>query len=169
MPASETSSALLVPLAGHELGHAVWRNRALGGGAHATLQNRGEELFKKNMNEFRKLFPEYNPDDIVAKEVLPESIAAAVGDAVFQAEELFCDMFAYSIFGESYVYAFAYILAPGLGRVSGTKYPTYKTRIKVLKKIAEAEGDILPDVGALKFSDEPPRANPRDRIHSRND
>jgi len=27
LPASEAASALLVPLAGHELGHAVWRNR----------------------------------------------------------------------------------------------------------------------------------------------
>ena len=164
MPASETSSALLVPLAGHELGHAAWRNRGLGGGAHATLQFRCEELFKKNMDEFRKYFSEYDPHDIVNKEVLPELIAAAVEDAVLQAEELFCDMLAYALFGESYVYAFAYILAPGSGRVSGTKYPSYRTRMDVLKKIAETEGVVLPDVNALKFSDEAPRSNPRDRF-----
>lgn len=29
LPASEAASALLMPLAGHELGHAVWRNRGL--------------------------------------------------------------------------------------------------------------------------------------------
>jgi hypothetical protein len=166
MPASETSNALLVPLAGHELGHAVWRNRGLGGGAHATLQYKCEDLFKaqKNMEDFCKYFPEYKPNDIVGKEILLESIAGAVEDAVFQAEELFCDMFAYSLFGPSYVHAFTYILAPGSGRMSGTKYPSHKTRISVLKKIAEAEGDSVPDIDALRFSDEAPRSNPRERF-----
>jgi len=166
MPASETSNALLVPLAGHELGHAVWRNRGLGGGAHTTLQYRCEELFRtpKNMEDFSKYFPEYKPNDIVGKEFLPESIAVAVEDAVLQAEELFCDMFAYSLFGQSYVHAFTYILAPGLGRMSGTKYPSHKTRIDVLRKIAGAEGDTLPDVKTLKFSEEVPRSNPRERF-----
>jgi hypothetical protein len=121
MPASETSSALLVPLAGHELGHAVWRNRGLGGGAHATLQYKSDDLFEKNIDEFRKLFTEYNPNDIVNKEILPESKAVAVEDAVFQAEELFCDMFAYALFGESYsTHLHIFLrLAQGVSRARG--------------------------------------------------
>ncbi len=115
LPASEAATALLVPLAGHELGHAVWRNRGIGGSAHATLQARCEQLFNKNSEEFKKYFPAYNPNDMIAKEILPEAIAEFVEIAVFQAEELFCDMFAYALFGESYLYAFAYILAPGRG------------------------------------------------------
>jgi hypothetical protein len=31
LPASEAASALLLPLAGHEIGHAVWRNLGIGG------------------------------------------------------------------------------------------------------------------------------------------
>ncbi len=164
MPASEAASALLLPLAGHELGHAVWRNRGIGGGAHATLQYRCEDLYNKNMDEFKKHFPDYKPDDIIYKELLPEAIALSVEYAVFQAEELFCDLFAYSIFGESYLYAFAYILAPGAGRVPGSKYPSYKTRISVLKETARTEGVVLPDMGSLRFADEPQRGIPRERF-----
>jgi hypothetical protein len=54
LPASEAATALLVPLAGHELGHTVWRNRGIGGSTHATLQARCELLFKDNMSEFQK-------------------------------------------------------------------------------------------------------------------
>src|SRR5262249_36056001 len=96
LPASEAASALLVPLAGHELGHAVWRNRGIEGGAHATLQYRCEELYKRNFEEFKRQFPDYDANDMVHKELLPEAIAQSVEYAVFQAEELFCDLFAYA-------------------------------------------------------------------------
>ena len=103
LPASEAATALLVPLAGHELGHAVWRNRGIVGSAHATLQSRCEKLYEQNMPEFRRHFPDYDPGDIVSKELLPEAIAESVELAVFQAEEVFCDLFAYAVFGESYL------------------------------------------------------------------
>lgn len=167
LPASEAATALLVPLAGHELGHAVWRNRGIGGSAHATLQARCEILFQQNMPEFKKHFPEYDPTDIVYKEILPETIAEAVEIAVFQAEELFCDLFAYAVFGESYLYSFAYILAPGSGRSRTTMYPSYKTRMSVLKDVAAKEGVTLPGIDALDFIDEVARLIPRDRFVAR--
>jgi hypothetical protein len=158
---------LLVPLAGQELGHAVWRNRGIGGSTHATLQARCELLFKDNMSEFQKYFPDYNPNDIVYKELLPEAISKTVEYAVFQAEELFCDMFAYAVFGESYVYAFSYILAPGSGRPRTSMYPSYKARISVLKDIAASEGVTLPGTDSLDFVDEIVRHDPRDRFINR--
>jgi hypothetical protein len=164
LPATEAASALLLPLAGHELGHAVWRNRGIGGGAHATLQFRCENSYKSQMEEFKKYFPEYDPDDLVYKELLPEAIGLSVEYAVFQAEELFCDMFSYAIFGASYLHAFAYILAPGFGRMPGSRYPSHKTRISVLASIASKEGAKLPAIGSLSFSDETPRGNPRERF-----
>lgn len=164
LPASEAASALLVPLAGHELGHAVWRNRGIGGGAHATLQYRCEELYAKNLPEFKRLFPDYRPDDIVSKEILPEAIAQSVEYAVFQAEELFCDLFAYAIFGESYLFAFSYILAPGSGATRRSKYPSYKTRIKTLQEIAKSEGANLPDLDVLNFRTEIEASDPRARF-----
>lgn len=164
MPASEAARALLVPLAGYELGHAVWRNRGIGSGAHADLQRRCVNLYTEHKTKFEKHFPDYDPNEMFYKEILPEAIALSVEYAVFQAEELFCDMFAYAIFGESYLYAFSYILAPGSGRLPGSKYPSYKTRISVLRNIAEAEGVMLPDMASLEFIDESPRGDLQERF-----
>lgn len=162
MPATEAASALLVPLAAHELGHAVWRNRGIGASALAVLQARCVDLYSENMPDFKRYFPEYRPADMIQKELLPEAIGKSVEYALFQVEELFCDMFAYSLFGESYLYAFAYILAPGSGRVAGSKYPSYKTRIEVLNRIGLEEGVTLPDLAALSFAQEATRRPPRE-------
>jgi hypothetical protein len=167
LPASEAATALLIPLAGHELGHAVWRNRGVGGSAIGILQDRCEQSFRNNMPEFNKYFPEYDAADIVYREVLPETIVKTVEYAVFQAEEIFCDMFAYAVFGESYLHAFSYILAPGSGRSRTSMYPSYSMRISVLKDVAAKEGVHLPGTDALDFIDERPRQNPRDRFIAR--
>jgi hypothetical protein len=164
MPSSEAASALLLPLAGHELGHAVWRNRGVGGGVQAVLQPRCEELYAENFEDFQNHFPEYSPTDIVYRELLPEAVSRSVDYAMFQAEELFCDMFAYALFGESYVYAFAYILAPGSGMVPASKYPTHKIRMTVLRDIAQMEGVRLPELSDLNFAEERERRLPRDRF-----
>lgn len=163
LPASEASSALLLPLAGHELGHAVWKNRGIEGSMHATLQTRCEDLFNKDMAEFKKQFPDYDSDDMIRKEILPEAIADTVGYAVLQAEELFCDLFAYAIFGASYLFAFAYIVAPGLGRSRSPDYPSNATRISTLKDVASKEGIALPDLSAFEFAEENLRADGRSR------
>jgi hypothetical protein len=166
LPASEAASALLLPLAGHELGHAAWRNRGIGGGVHTTLQLKCEDSYNGQMTEFKRQFPEYDETDFVNKEILPEAIALSVEYAVFQAEELFCDMFAYALFGESYLYAFAYILAPGSGRLPGSRYPSHKARIETLIGIATREGSLLPDFASLGFSEDRTRGSgtPRDRF-----
>ena len=167
LPASEAATALLVPLAGHELGHAVWKNRGIGGSQHAALQTRCEQLFKDNISEFKKHFPGYKEDDIVYKEILPEAISTTVEYAVFQAEEIFCDMFAYAVFGQSYVYAFSYILAPGSGRPQASMYPSYKTRLSILREIAAREAVNLPRTEDLDFTDQSPRPDPQDRFINR--
>jgi len=153
LPASEAASALLVPLAGHELGHAVWRNRGIEGSTHVTVQYKCQELFKKEKTfvEFKERFPEYDPTHMVAKEILPETIAQSVEYAVFQAEEIFCDLFAYAVFGEGYVHAFSYILAPGSASHRRSKYPSYETRISTIQQVAQQEGVSLPDTQALNF------------------
>lgn len=151
MPASEAASALLLPLAGHELGHAVWRNRGIGAGVLAALQERCKKKYDDKIDDFRKHYPKYNQNDIEYRELFPESIAASVDIALFQSEELFCDMFAYAVFGESYVYAFSYILAPGSERNVNTKYPSNSTRLNIIHDIAIAEGVNIPNSESLEF------------------
>jgi len=160
LPASEAGSALLLPLAAHELGHAVWRHLGIDGSAGTTLQLRCEKLYEQEQETFKKVFPDYNPTDMLSMDVLPDAIARSVEYAVRQSEELFCDMFAYAAFGVSYLYAFAYILAPG-GEHRDADYPLFSTRISVLLEIAKNEGDVLPTAAELNFGSETRRGDGR--------
>jgi len=56
LPASEAASALLLPLAGHELGHAVWRNLGIEGSAASTLQHQCDLLYLQDKANFEKCF-----------------------------------------------------------------------------------------------------------------
>ncbi len=164
MPGSEVGNPLIVPLAGHELGHAVWRNRSIGGSVNTTLQYHCDALYDEEMKNFRRVFPEYKESDLVHRELLPESKSLSVDYANFQAEELFCDMFGYALFGESYLHAFAYILAPGDGRGPTARYPTYKTRVETLRRVATEEGVNLPTLADLSLADDPHRGSAQARF-----
>jgi hypothetical protein len=166
LPASEAGNALLVPLAGHELGHAVWRDLGIEGSVHTTLQYKLETLYEeaKSSGTFKNHFPNYNEGDIEYKELYPDAIASSVDFAVFHAEEIFCDLFAYAIFGESYVHAFSYILAPGSGAIRRSRYPTYRTRLSSIREVANSEGVTLPDDGNLNFSRDIEQSDPRERF-----
>jgi hypothetical protein len=95
----------------------------------------------------------------------PDAIANSVDFAVFHAEEIFCDLFAYAIFGESYVYAFSYILAPGSGAIRRSRYPTYRTRLSSIREVAYGEGVVtLPDDANLNFSPEIEQSDSRERF-----
>ena len=163
LPASEAATALLVPIAGHEIGHAVWRNRGIEGSVAATIQVHCEALYAHNAARFKRAFPEYIESDIVAREILPEAIAQSVEYAVRQSEELFCDLLAYSVFGPSYVHAFTYLLAPGTGEVDA-RYPLNQTRVIVIQKIAKDEGVIIPNFKDLGFLSEARRGDHRHKF-----
>jgi hypothetical protein len=153
LPASEAASALLVPIAGHELGHAVWRNRGLSSDIQLTLDAHLDGLFHANLPNFRKIFTDYDPNDVFKRELLSDSKSQALEYAEFQAEEIFCDLFGYALFGASYLHAFAFILAPSVGgRYRSGKYPTYSKRISIITDVAAKEGVKLPDHTELKFA-----------------
>jgi hypothetical protein len=56
------------------------------------------------------------------------------------------------------------ILAPGAGGARRSRYPSYKTRIKVISDIAMSEGETLPDDASLGFSNELETSNPQERF-----
>jgi hypothetical protein len=163
LPASEAASALLLPLAGHEIGHAVWRNLGIEGSVASTLQYRCVDLYSHDLPNFQKIFPDYDSNDMVSRDILPSAIGESVDYGVRQAEEIFCDLFAYAIFGASYVYAFAYIVAPGSGGLRDPNYPSHATRISVVSEMAAAEGVNLPSYNQLDFANETGRGDSRHR------
>ncbi len=151
LPASEASNALLIPLAGHELGHAVWRKRGIEGSAANTLSVHIEALYHNKMLEFRRAYTDYDPADLTRRYILDDCKGQSVEFAACHAEEIFCDMFSYALFGESYLRAFAYILAPGRSSGQSDKYPTNKTRVSILSEIAQDDGVQLPTLQELGF------------------
>jgi hypothetical protein len=163
LPASEAASALLMPLAAHELGHAVWRNLGIGAGMQVRLQAHCEEQYVANNARFRQIFRDYNERDILSASVLPLSIEESAKYAARHAEEIFCDLFGYAIFGLSYLRAFAYILAPSAG-VRDPKYPTNATRISIIYEIGEGEGALFPNLESLGFAHAPPTRRGDERL-----
>ncbi len=164
LPASEAASALLVPIAAHELGHAVWRNRNIHTEFQVDLDSKLTGLHEKNISEFKKVFRDYDEDDVFKREILQDSITDALEFAELQAEELFCDLFAYALFGASYLQAFAFILAPGSSGYRSGKYPTYSSRIAAITKIASEEGLSLPDHLQLSFGQDQRGVDDRHRF-----
>jgi hypothetical protein len=99
----------------------------------------------------------------VRKSVLTEAIAAASELALFQIEEVFCDLFAYGVFGESFLKSYSYILAPA-NKVVQTRYPTHKERIDIINLIARKEGTVLLDAESLQLPAQETRGNDREKF-----
>jgi hypothetical protein len=62
-----------------------------------------------------------------------------------QCEEIFCDVVGLSLFGEGFLYAFLYLLAPNLGGLRSEHYPTLPSRAAYLADIANSLGHEVPN------------------------
>ena len=115
LPASEAQNALLVPIAGHELGHAVWRLGRVGHNLLSTVRAKVVELVRVQWVEAKAHFGSIEPTDI-EDDFEAISVWHRSFDLAFrQCEEVFCDLLALYTFGESFAHAFRYLLAPDLG------------------------------------------------------
>jgi hypothetical protein len=119
MPATESSNALILPLTGHELGHSVWTNENLENRWAAPVQKKVYEYIKKEKSSAKS-----TTDFLIVDEISKIALA--------QMEEVFCDAIGLIIFGESFVHAFHYLLAPGWGGERPLYYPALPTRAKFM-------------------------------------
>jgi hypothetical protein len=141
MPAFASRNALLLPLAAHELGHAVWRIRSLDGPLITTadlhLRNeidKDEPGFIRDFGLEQNLFFSSERDRIIS------DCLRIVGS---QCEEIFCDLFGAALFGRSYLYAFDFFLSPGYG-TREFDYPSLVDRIRFMKEVTSvSESEIL--------------------------
>ncbi len=96
IPAQESRYALPYAIAGHEIGHSVWRQHGVESRLLPTIQQAvstaAESLGRSH--------------DVTVQN-------AAAASAIRQAQEVFCDALGLATFGEAYLYAFEYLLAPG--------------------------------------------------------
>lgn len=142
MPATESGNALILPLAGHELGHSVWRNRSLPDRFTPILQERINEAFASHWPRYQEVTGQKGVSikELSGDLLFNRDVSQASKVALKQTEEIFCDIFGLRIFGPSYIDAFHYLLGPGFGSRRGLHYPALKTRVSFINRAAEYFG-----------------------------
>lgn len=150
LPSSEAGNSLIVPLAGHELGHSVWRKPAPGRISSINdilieLQRTLAKRYQDNWPEFQRIFGTAEPKEKLLNDLFLRGIwTRSYRLAERHVEELFCDLLGLRLFGESFIYSFIYLLAPNFGD-RAPHYPLLAARVDALMK------------GCVKFGIQPPK------------
>jgi hypothetical protein len=144
MPSSESLNALILPLAGHELGHSVWLNERLENKFAAQVQQEARDFLKTNWSKFVQAFPEHQDiqptdDELSNNMFLSFVISNVVKLALSQIEEIFCDGVGVNLFGQSYALAFHYLLAPSLGGDRSLEYPKMDDRANFIATLGNID------------------------------
>jgi hypothetical protein len=141
-PAPESSNPLLIPLAGHELGHTIWNVKGLASGYAQRVEEKMFEEIRKQFEQYRNFYPGHcsKKEDVVPENLfVKRAIALPAEWAIKQCEEFFCDFVALYLFDTAYLHAFAYLFAPTAGQRS-LLYPNTLTRVEMLKEAAASYG-----------------------------
>jgi len=142
MPSSESGNSLIIPLAGHELGHSVWSHNSLGNKFAQKVTKLTSEHLKTRWQEFCKIFGKSKFEELQTDMLLVGHLGNVTKIVIDQIEEVFCDFVGLRIFGESYFHSFEYLLAPSLGGARISVYPSIEDRIAYMERCA-IEFDIL--------------------------
>lgn len=155
-PASESANPLLLPLAGHELGHTLWRSLNLSLNYNSIVQDRVvAEIITNHWSDYHTLYPQYTQAQLATDLLAPITYRLAQTLVLLHLEEIFCDFLGVRIFAESYLHAFGYLLAPrSLGQRSVT-YPNTRRRIEHLAAAASAFEVAVPEWWGPSFEDSP--------------
>ncbi len=143
-PAPESGNPLLLPLAGHELGHTVWAARDLGTLLIPTVAQNVVDVVTSRWGDFSRLFsPTYPAAELTTRMDAIAIWQVAAQWCVAQAEETFCDFLGFTLFGESFLHAFSYLLAPALG-ARRVDYPKIRERALRLEQLSQTKGATPP-------------------------
>lgn len=164
LPAHESENPLLLPLAGHELGHSVWAKREWYKKKNPFTPPIGDAIVDaiwSDFDTFRIVFrlvaeKVKSKDQLEHLAIAKDTWRQAASWAMNQAEETLCDFVGLRIFGRSYLRAFAYLLAPKHGGQRSASYPSMRTRVaNLLRAASEASyGVEAPENYEDLFEDE---------------
>ncbi len=156
LPASESGNGLIIPLAGHELGHSIWAQQDFATKYSTIIEDKIVEIITTSKwEEFQKI------SGISEKSQVNDLIGRSYWVYAWQfsksqCEELFCDFIGVNIFGSSYLYAFGYLLAPGLGQDRVEHYPSLVDRAAALVKASTKVGSPAPPNFTEQFVESTP-------------
>lgn len=139
-PAPESGNLLIVPLAGHEIGHSAWRSNRIGRSIQPALTAAVDTAINSRAGDRDRLLAEISK----IGHDLSWLQNVCLSSALQQLEELFCDMFGLYSFGHAYLYAYEYFLAPG-SQSRDIAYPASRARVEYLRNGAQTLGLEVPD------------------------
>lgn len=143
LPAHESTNPLLIPLAGHELGHSVWSSMKLPSAIKTLAKDAIRIVIESRWDEYRQHFAPSleTPDQFRFGDLTTVYTWQKSFDWVrTQAEETFCDFVGVKLFGSSYLYAFAYLLSPYYASPRSPRYPNLIPRVRNMIFAAEQFG-----------------------------
>jgi hypothetical protein len=165
MPASESSNALIVPSAGHELGHTVWRIKGLYSQFEERLKDCVVKYYRDNWPSFKSIFGDHpDPAKLTTDMLLISYWTPAFKLASRQSEECFCDFLGIRLFGDSFLHSFEYLIAPNLGQTRAPFYPPLVKRAKYMVQCATALGFSPQEDFPSRFSETHFRSNQREKF-----
>jgi hypothetical protein len=123
-PICEAENSLLVPLTGHELGHSIWFRNQFKEKYWPFVQKSLKERIPKNLDE--------------------AVISYIVEITLNKCAEYFCDFIGIGIFGESYLYAFAYLIAPKISKELNKSHPNARHRATAMIEASRTFGCTVP-------------------------
>lgn len=161
LPATESSNPLVIPLAGHELGHSVWYAETFSVDFNSRMrQSVLSEITDNKWKEYSVLFPKYKKIDLDEDFFGQLTWQPALNWSLLQAEEMFCDFLGVRLFAESYLHAFAYLIAPGTSGQRSVGYPNIKRRVLHLIDAAKHLDVNVPADFAASFTPETEPTDP---------
>jgi len=111
LPSFESANALVVPLAGHEIGHWIWRRQDIETQISAAFQENVLNAYRDGWKEFREIFWEKDVGDIQTDVQIRDVWTISFSYSMRQCEAIFADLIGLKLFGESYLHSFEYLLA----------------------------------------------------------
>jgi hypothetical protein len=166
LPTHESENPLLLPSAGHELGHSIWAVEDLAFKFRKLIDAYIVADIKNRWTEYNALFQDVTDQKKLDTDFFAQQTWSPAADwADRQAEETFCDMVGMRVFGESFLHAFAYLFAPKQLGVRSVLYPNQVTRVENMIKAAAVYGAKIPIDYKSEFEDLLP-PNSFDRQHT---
>lgn len=133
-PAHESHHPFIIPLAGHEIGHTVWR--------YSEVGTELERVFAEELSSFIDSDTELKEE--LTEEYGPDYLGQILEFAAKRVEELYCDAFGYRLFGDAYAYAFERVLYPGM-EIRDDRYPTIGQRLNLMRFMSNRWAGNLPE------------------------